>query len=44
MASCRVFEVYPGEDGRVRVANVQVGRNTLTRSISKLYPLEIREQ
>ena len=34
----RVIEVYPGEDGRVRVAKVQVGRNTLTRSISKLCP------
>ena len=40
----RVIEVYPGEDGRVRVAKVQVGRNTLTRSISKLCPLEICEQ
>ena len=40
----RVIEVYPGEDGRVRVAKVQVGRNTLTRSISKLCPLEICKQ
>lgn len=40
----RVIEVYPGEDGRVRVAKVQVGRNTLTRSISKLWFLEICKQ
>lgn len=40
----RVIEVYPGEDGRVRVAKVQVGRNTLTQSISKLCPMEICEQ
>ena len=40
----RVIEVYPGEDGRVRVAKVQVGCSTLTRSISKLCPLEICNQ
>ena len=39
----RVIEVYHGEDGRVRVAKVQVGRNTLTRSISKLCPLESKQ-
>ena len=44
MPSCQVIEVYPGEDGRVRVPKVQVGRNTLTQSISKLCPLEICEQ
>ena len=37
----RVIEVYPGEDGRLKFAKVQVGRHTLTRSISKLCPLEI---
>ena len=40
----RVLEVYPGEDGRVRVAKVQVGRNTLTQSVSKLCPLEVCDQ
>ena len=40
----RIIEVYAGEDGRVRVAKVQVGRSTLTRSISKLCPLEICDQ
>ena len=40
----RVLEVYPGEDGRVRVAKVQVGCNTLTRSVSKLCPLEVCDQ
>ena len=40
----RVVEVYPGEDGRVRVAEVQVGGNTLTRSVSKLCPLEVCNQ
>ena len=31
-------------NGRVRVAKVQVGRNTLTRSVSKLCPLEVCDQ
>ena len=37
----RVTEVFPGEDGHVRVANIQVGPNVLTRSVSKLCPLEL---
>ena len=37
----RVIEVHPGEDGRVRVAKIQVGRNVITRSVSKLCPLEV---
>ena len=37
----RVTEVYPGEDGRVRVEKVQVGPNVLTRNVSKLCPLEL---
>ena len=36
----RVTEVYPGPDGRVRVAKVQVGQNSITRPITKLRPLE----
>ena len=36
----RVLEVYPGDDGRVRVVKVQVGQGTLVRSITKLCPLE----
>ena len=36
----RVVEIYPGEDGQVRVVKVQVGQGTLIRPISKLCPLE----
>lgn len=36
----RVVEVYPGYDGRVRVAKLQVGQGTLVRSVSKQSPLE----
>lgn len=36
----RILEVYPGTDGRVRVAKVQVGDGTLVRSVTKLSPLE----
>ena len=36
----RILEVYPGTDGRVRVAKVQVGEGTLVRSVNKLCPLE----
>ena len=36
----RILEVYPGTDGRVRVAKVQVGDGTLVRSVNKLCPLE----
>ena len=37
----RITEVFPGKDGHVRVAKVQVGRNELTRPISKLCQLEL---
>ena len=40
----RVIEVYPGEDGCVRVAKIQVGCKTLTRTVSKLCPLEVCDQ
>ena len=36
----RVLEVFPGTDGRVRVAKVQVGQGTILRSVTKLCPLE----
>lgn len=36
----RVLEVYPGQDGRVRVTKIQVGQGTLVRSVMKLCPLE----
>ena len=36
----RITKTFTGSDGRVRVVNVQVGRNELTRSVQKLVPLE----
>ena len=36
----RVLEVYPGTDGRVRVAKLQVGQGTVVRPVTKLCPLE----
>ena len=36
----RILEVYPGNDGRVRVAKVQAGDGSLIRSVNKLCPLE----
>ncbi|KAJ8051026.1 hypothetical protein HOLleu_04443 [Holothuria leucospilota] len=35
----RVVEVFPGGDGNVRVVRLQVGKNILTRPITKLCPL-----
>ena len=40
----RVLEVYPGPDGRVRVAKIQVGRGTLVRPVIKLCPSECELQ
>ena len=37
----RVLDVYPGKDGHVRVAKLQVGQGTLTRPVNKLCPLEL---
>ena len=37
----RVTEVYPGQDGRVRVANIQMGQGTLTRPVLKLCHLNV---
>ena len=36
----RVREIYPGKDGRVRVTKIQVGQGALTRSVTKICPLE----
>lgn len=36
----RVIEVYPGQDGHVRVAKLEAGRATLVRPPSKLCPIE----
>jgi len=32
----KVIEAYPGQDGHVRLAKVHVGKNQLTKPISKL--------
>ena len=37
----RVVEVYPGKDGHVRVAKVQVGKEQFLRPITKLCQLEL---
>ncbi|XP_068674533.1 uncharacterized protein [Montipora foliosa] len=37
----RIVEIYPGKDGHARVAKVQVGREELLRSITKLCQLEL---
>ena len=37
----RVLEVHPRNDGRVRVAKIQVGQGTLVRPVTKLCPLEL---
>ena len=36
-----VIEVYPGQDGQVRVVKIHVGDGTLTRPVTKLCPLEL---
>ena len=37
----RVLEIYLRKDGRVRMAKIQVGKGTLTRSVTKVCPLEL---
>ena len=37
----RVVEMYPGRDGKCRVAKVRVGTNTMLRAIQRLVPLEV---
>ena len=36
----RVLEVFPGQDGHVRVAKIQIGQNTVTRPVSKCVLLD----
>ena len=36
------LEIFPGTDGRVRVAKIEVGNTTLRRPITRLYPLEFK--
>ena len=40
----KVIEVYPRSDDHVRAVKVQVGRNTLTRPITKICPLKCLEE
>ena len=37
----RVIEVYPGKDGQVRSAKLQIGENQYVRPLVKLCPLEL---
>ena len=37
----RIVDIYPGKDGHVRVAKVQVVREELLRPITKLCQLEL---
>lgn len=36
----RITKVYPGQDGKVRVVDVQVGKSVMRRPVVKLCPLE----
>jgi hypothetical protein len=36
-----IVELYPGKDGKIRVAKVKTGTGTLVRPFQRLYPLEI---
>ena len=38
----RIVEVYPGKDGKCRVARVRVGQSTMLRAFQCLVPLEVR--
>ena len=40
----RILELYPGKDGQVRVAKIQVGQGTMTRAVTKLCPLELENK
>ena len=37
----RVLEIYPGQDGHVRLVKIQVGEGTLIRPVTKLCPLQL---
>ena len=41
LAVGRLLDVYPGKDGHVQVAKLQVGSGTLTRPVTKMCPLEL---
>ena len=36
----KVINVFPGKDGRVRIAEIQIGNKLLKRSVTKLCLLE----
>ena len=38
---CRIQEVFPGPDGKVRVVRIRTGGKDYVRPITKLCPLEI---
>ena len=38
----RVMQVYPGEDGHVRVVKLLVGKKEVVRPVTKVCPLEIK--
>ena len=40
----RVAELYPGRDGKCRVAKVQVGQSSMLRPIQRLVPLEVAKE
>ena len=37
----RALEVYPGQDGHVRVVKIQVGEGTSIGPVTKLCPLDV---
>ena len=39
----QIIQVYPGNDGEVRVVKVKTSKGELVRPVQKIYPLEIRE-
>ena len=39
----RVIQVYPGEDGHIRVVKLKTANGEFIRTVAKLYPLELSE-
>ena len=39
----QIIQVYPGNDGEVRVVKVKTSKGELVRPVQKIYPLEVRE-
>jgi len=39
----RIVEMYPGKDGKCRVARVRIGQSTLLRAVQCLVSLEVRD-